>query len=53
MNTPREYGRWSFAEFTDVFEIEQEFDKLIRQQLASSGPPPTTSRQPVAAPSRG
>ena len=33
----RQYGRWAFAEFTDVFEMEQEFDTLIQQQLASSG----------------
>ncbi len=37
VNDLREYGRWSFAEFTDVFEIKQEFDTLIRQQLASGG----------------
>ena len=24
------YGRWAFAEFTDVFEIQSEFNKLIR-----------------------
>ena len=23
------YGRWAFAEFTDVFEIQSEFKKLI------------------------
>jgi type III restriction enzyme len=23
------YGRWAFAEFAAVFEIEAEFDKLI------------------------
>ena len=37
VNNLGQYGRWSFAEFTDVFEIEQEFDNLIRQQLVSSG----------------
>ena len=25
------YGRWAFAEFTDVYEIDPEFDNLIRQ----------------------
>ena len=27
------FGRWAFAEFTDVYEIEAEFDKLVRGLL--------------------
>ena len=34
VNNLGEHGRWLFAEFTDVFEMEQEFDTLIQQQLA-------------------
>lgn len=30
------YGRWAFAEFTAVFEIEAEFDKLIRSLSSQS-----------------
>lgn len=29
------YGRWAFAEFTDVFEIDSGFNKLIEQFLKS------------------
>ena len=35
VNNLREHGRWLFAEFTDVYEMEQEFDTLIQRQLAS------------------
>jgi len=24
------FGRWAFAEFTDVYEFEAEFDALVR-----------------------
>ena len=27
------FGRWAFAEFTDVYEIEAGFDKLVRSFL--------------------
>ena len=27
------FGRWAFAEFTDVYEIEAEFDKLVTSHL--------------------
>ena len=37
VNNLGEYGRWAFAEFTDVFEMEQELDTLIQRQLASGG----------------
>jgi type III restriction enzyme len=30
VNNLGQYGRWAFAEFTDVFEISGEFDRLIR-----------------------
>ena len=30
VNNLRRYGRWSFAEFTDVFDMEATFDKLIQ-----------------------
>ena len=36
VNNLSEYGRWSFAEFTDVYEIEPEFDSLIQRQVASN-----------------
>ncbi len=29
VNNLGKFGRWVFAEFTEVFEIEREFDKLI------------------------
>ena len=39
VNNLRAYGRWAFAEFTDVYEIqsdfearvEAEFDRLVKQ----------------------
>ena len=37
VNNLGEHGRWLFAEFTDVFEMEQEFDTLIQRQLARNG----------------
>jgi hypothetical protein len=30
------YGRWAFAEFTEVFEIESEFNKMIERVVISS-----------------
>jgi type III restriction enzyme len=30
VNNLGQYGRWAFAEFTDVFEISAAFDRLIR-----------------------
>ena len=30
------YGRWAFAEFTKVFEIESDFDQLIAQFINSN-----------------
>ena len=31
VNNLRQYGRWAFAEFTDVYQIEEEFDRLIER----------------------
>ncbi len=31
VNNLRQYGRWAFAEFKAVFEIEREFDELVAQ----------------------
>jgi type III restriction enzyme len=31
VNHLKEYGRWAFAEFTEVFEIESAFDKMIER----------------------
>ena len=39
VNNLGEYGRWAFAEFTDVYEIEVEFDGLIRRVVAETGGP--------------
>jgi type III restriction enzyme len=32
------FGRWAFAEFSHVFEIEAEFDKLVDSLLTASAP---------------
>jgi type III restriction enzyme len=34
VNNRRQYGRWAFAEFTDVYEIEAAFNRMIESQLA-------------------
>ncbi|MCW2275306.1 restriction endonuclease [Rhodoblastus acidophilus] len=31
VNNLQKYGRWAFAEFTEVFEIASEFDTLVKQ----------------------
>ena len=36
VNNLRRYGRWTFAEFTDVFNIEAEFDALVNRMVAQS-----------------
>jgi len=44
------FGRWAFAEFTDVFEIEAAFGRLIGQAIAGSPPSLRAQRSnPVAA----
>ena len=35
VNNLKTYGRWAHAEFTEVFEIEDKFDELISQFVAS------------------
>ena len=49
------FGRWAFAEFTDVYEIEAEFGKLIEGFLTSApGIAPNTSPgEPYPAPIHG
>ena len=42
VNNLRRYGRWAFAEFRDVFNIEAEFDALISRVAAQ---PPTSDPQ--------
>ena len=42
VNNLRRYGRWAFAEFRDVFNIEAEFDALISRMAAQ---PPTSDPQ--------
>lgn len=34
VNNLRRYGRWAFAEFTEVFEIEEEFGDVINKAIA-------------------
>jgi len=36
MNNLSKYGRWAFAEFTDVYTIDEEFDKMIDRFLTRS-----------------
>lgn len=34
VNNLGNFGRWDFAEFTEVYEIDAEFDRLIKQESA-------------------
>lgn len=34
VNNLKKYGRWKFAEFTDVYEIETEFNKIIKNAIS-------------------
>ena len=36
INNHGQYGRWAFAEFTEVYEIESEFNKLIDKVSVNS-----------------
>ena len=49
------FGRWAFAEFTDVYEIEAGFDRLIEGFLAPTASIAATSAagEPSAAPTHG
>ena len=39
VNNLRQYGRWAFAEFTDVFDMEAGFDKLVQKAARESETP--------------
>ncbi len=39
VNNLGRYGRWAFAEFTDVFDIEVGFDSLVQGYVGESEPP--------------
>ena len=39
VNNLRQYGRWAFAEFTDVFDMEAGFDGLVQRFVSGSGIP--------------
>ena len=43
VNNLRRYGRWAFAEFTDVYDIEAGFDALIQRVVRESGLPDYTA----------
>ena len=34
VNNHKQYGRWAFAEFTEVYKIESEFNKLISDTVS-------------------
>lgn len=34
VNNLGKFGRWAFAEFTSVYEIDSDFDKLIQSLIA-------------------
>jgi type III restriction enzyme len=36
VNNLGSFGRWAFVEFTEVFQIQVEFNKLIQSLLAES-----------------
>ena len=36
VNNLGQYGRWAFAEFTDVFDMEAGFDKLVQRAVRES-----------------
>lgn len=38
VNHLKVYGRWAFAEFRAVFEIESEFNKVVKDAIAQSTP---------------
>ena len=43
VNNLGDYGRWAFAEFRDVYDIEAEFGGLIRTAVRESGTPDYTA----------
>ena len=34
LNSPYEYGRWAFAEFTEVYQIESDFKKKVETEFS-------------------
>lgn len=34
VNSLQKYGRWAFAEFTEIYQIESEFNKMIHKAIA-------------------
>ena len=36
VNNLGSYGRWAFAEFTEVFEIEAQFNQMIAKAIESA-----------------
>ena len=39
VNNLGQYGRWAFAEFTDIYDMEAGFDKLVQRAARESGLP--------------
>ena len=37
VNNLEAYGRWAFAEFTDVFDIQQDFANKVEAEFNKSG----------------
>jgi len=37
VNNAGEFGRWAFAEFTDYFEIDAGFQRLVDEAAAGQG----------------
>ena len=44
VNNIATYGRWAFAEFTEVFEIESKFGSMIKQFAAE---PHELQKEPI------
>jgi len=36
VNNLKQYGRWAFAEFTEVYQIDSDFNKFIEEAITSS-----------------
>lgn len=37
VNNLEKFGRWAFAEFTAVYEMEEEFNNLIKKHISEGG----------------
>ena len=33
VNNLKKYGRWAFAEFTDVFQMQEDFEKKVKAEF--------------------